>query len=408
MASKRKKRTDVNVNTRKKKNNNRKNISVNVNDIRCQDISKCLALGIETHEINSYFDHFNNFTYMTAIKHIDTSISSSNGNIRILSFGREHLNTHTLFKTSKLKHSDNLYYEHSVGLYINSIITLFPCFIHTYGVFYTDNSKYIRLDDEIQLNVACRIPLQLSLMTQYISPNISLGKYMKNQRKMKTKMMSNLTHILFQVYGPLVLIRDKFTHYDLHDQNVILYQLPDNQCIEMEYIYRDYTVRFKTNVIVKIIDYGRSFFSKNIKIRKQVCLEKACNRRDETCGTHVGFSFLKKRSKENVYWINTYEKNNSHDLRLTQFVKRYLSNRDEPLYSVIKRIYYKDFYGTPENLNPSEHIIYNITSFHNQITAIMMSNPFITENQYHHDSMTCIGKMIITMDGKHKMQFISY
>ena len=58
-------------------------------------------------------------------------------------------------------------------------------------------------------------------------------------------------------------LKDQFVHNDLHHENALLYTLPENrdgvdQCLTMNYHYKD-DLEFKTNVIPKIIDYGRSF-----------------------------------------------------------------------------------------------------------------------------------------------------
>ncbi|PWG73572.1 hypothetical protein DF186_22380, partial [Enterococcus hirae] len=49
-----------------------------------------------------------------------------------------------------------------------------------------------------------------------------------------------------------------FTHYDLHAGNVLIQATPGNRFYLIPYTFEGRTVYIKTNVIVKIIDYGLS------------------------------------------------------------------------------------------------------------------------------------------------------
>lgn len=58
---------------------------------------------------------------------------------------------------------------------------------------------------------------------------------------------------------PLATLANTFTHYDLHPSNVLLCEPVLGKYYK--YILNDRTVvEFKSKYIVKIIDYGRSFF----------------------------------------------------------------------------------------------------------------------------------------------------
>jgi hypothetical protein len=77
---------------------------------------------------------------------------------------------------------------------------------------------------------------------------------------------------------------------------------------------------FKSKYIVKIIDYGRSFFDdkdENINAKKirneQICKNRKC---DPKCGGHFGFQFLLDKMSANSYYIDSAQPNQSHDLRL--------------------------------------------------------------------------------------------
>jgi hypothetical protein len=72
---------------------------------------------------------------------------------------------------------------------------------------------------------------------------------------------NELLYILYQVYMPLAMMANNFTHYDLHDGNVQLYKLGSDQYVQYHYHLSDDSVTsFKSEYLVKIIDYGRSFF----------------------------------------------------------------------------------------------------------------------------------------------------
>jgi hypothetical protein len=230
-----------------------------------------------------------------------------------------------------------------------------------------------------------------------------------NDNQTENYFENDMLCILYQIYSILDKIKDIYTHYDLHDHNVIMYRLPVNEYIIMSYKFRNTKIMFKTNIIIKLIDYGRSFFIKTSESRKSVCNERSCNT-GASCGTDKGFGYIKERLLTNNHWINSYKKNISHDLRLTQFIKTYISEKNSVLYPLINNIYYSEFYGTPENVTTysSSPTIYNITSFIQHITNEINTSSFRINNDKHFTTMKCIGNMTIFMDSKKKFFFSSY
>ena len=69
-------------------------------------------------------------------------------------------------------------------------------------------------------------------------------------------MNHELLYILYQIYAPLSILSDSFTHYDLNTNNVRLYIPEPKKHIEYHYHYPDRVVKFNSKYIVKIIDYG--------------------------------------------------------------------------------------------------------------------------------------------------------
>ena len=62
---------------------------------------------------------------------------SSNGFVREIKYEKNGYNAYAILKSSATMFSDNLAYEYIVGHnYINKIVTRFPCFLYTYGLYY--------------------------------------------------------------------------------------------------------------------------------------------------------------------------------------------------------------------------------------------------------------------------------
>lgn len=377
----------------------------------CRKLVDCMMFLQEYEQILSFFNFFIDFQYFvksSGMKKNNLQVNN-NGDIDILTYRRQNISVQTLLKSSQLQTSDNLYYEYCAGMYINTLLKTFPCFVHTYGVYFAPRANDKRIvnmtrmkNDNDGLKLACLGPLNLRLMVQYIE-NITLRTYMEREKTSK-HFMSNMVQILFQVYGPLAAIGNSFTHYDLHDMNVLLYILPNNQYIDMEYRYGKHIVAFKTNIVAKIIDYGRCYFPDSLRMSQEVCDTSECTD-EQTCGKDFGFAVLGKKV-ENLYWIDSYKKNRSHDLRLTQFVKDHLSPLHEPLKSLIDNVVYVDFYGTPENLTQDPIKSYCIGGFLRHLTNIVSSPNFAASNDTAYRSMTKKGSMVTSMTGSNKILFV--
>jgi hypothetical protein len=57
-----------------------------------------------------------------------------------------------------------------------------------------------------------------------------------------------------------------FTHNDLHDSNVLLYKVPDDKYVEMQYYVAGKKIVIQTQYIAKMIDYGRCYFEPDKKM----------------------------------------------------------------------------------------------------------------------------------------------
>jgi hypothetical protein len=375
---------------------------------KCRKLIDCMIFSQESKQILSFYNNFEDFKYFSNSNQLKGTGLHSNATVQIFTFSRQNISIKTLLKKAQYQTSDNLYYEHSAGMYINTLVSKYPCFIYTYGIYFNTDYKVsgfkrINVASPKIYELACLGPLKLHIMIQYIE-SITLKKYIERERN-NPSFVTNMIHILFQIYGPLTAIGDSFTHYDLHDMNVLLYTIPNKQYINMEYRYDTHTVTFQTTVIAKIIDYGRAFFPQSEYIGEQICKEAQCTD-TRKCGVEFGFSFLSKNKTEHLYWIDSYKKNRSHDLRLTQSIKEHLTPAHEPLTTLVTNVVYHDFYGTPENTKDNEKTTYNIDGFLKKLTVMILSPSFLTQNEHYHKSKTCKGTMITYMTGGKEIIFV--
>ena len=116
--------------------------------------------------------------------------------------------------------------------------------------------------------MSCEHPTKICILIEGIPKTNSLWKILI--KKNIDFYQHNLIPVLFQVYGALHKIRNEFTHYDLHYDNILLTELPNN--------YFSYNFNTEKNVynvhskyMVKIIDYGRSYCAESQNIIKDLC-----------------------------------------------------------------------------------------------------------------------------------------
>jgi hypothetical protein len=377
---------------------------------KCRTLVDCLIFMQESKKILSFFNNFNNLEYFLHSEPLNVKITHTQGYIHLVTFIRNQISIQTLLKIPKARTSDNMFYEYSVGMYINTLLTKYPCFIRTYGLYKNrykkDNDETNYIEDITRVNITPKIyeltcRERLTIMIEYIE-SIPFIKYIIKNHK-RPSYASNITQILFQVYGPLTAIGDSFTHYDLHAGNVLLYTIPNKQYINMEYRYDTHTVAFKTTVIAKIIDYGRAHCPQSEHIAAEVCKESQCDAR-RNCGQEFGFYFLSKHKKK-AKWIDSYKINKSHDLRLAHSIKETLPE-DEPIHNLLHTIQYREEIGTPEILRDTPNKTYNIDGFLPKLTAITLSPAFLNQNKHYHKSKTCKGTMITYMTGSKQMIFV--
>lgn len=311
----------------------------------CSDSGVCVAFGKETKKIFDFFIGFTDFTFLQSVKR--TGESSANGFVNELKYTRLNYDAYTVLKSNQAPGNDNLVYEFIVGQFINKLCIQFPCFVETYGLYkYIDSNAWKHVHDTASIgkNVlnglitlqpgtldnwnttvnwqdACQNSKLYSVLIQHI-------KDAKTLREMVTRpnfINHDLLFILYQVYMPLSTVGDKYTHYDLHDKNVLIYEPVPGKYIHYHYhLTNGKTIDFKSAYIAKIIDYGRSYFYDTItnnskRIHSHICMLGNCRPR---CGEAYGFGYL---NEEIVFGTDGYivsqKPNISHDLRLLNILK---------------------------------------------------------------------------------------
>jgi hypothetical protein len=266
------------------------------------------------------------------------------------------------------KNTDSLFYEYLVGMFINTYTDKYPLFVRTYGIF-----KFKTLETLDYCNVGDirdRIPpkkfiesvepfnvpdletlikndgnpvklnedsvIRDALLIEHIDDKpMQLGefllslcqKYVKSPDEWTVRALKyEVLYIFCQVYFTLADMYDVFTHYDLHQGNVLIYQL--DHAVEFCYHDEDEKVyTFKSKYLVKVIDYGRCYFKYSEKVSsgefydKVLC--KLSPKEGGYCGHRYGFHNFTLGPTAKNFYIDSGRRNQSHDLKLAYVIKTY-------------------------------------------------------------------------------------
>jgi len=263
----------------------------------CPGSSECLILGQNRREILQFFNGFN-FDYAEKIL-TPIGENSINGFVHEIEFKHRDYVSYAVLKTSKKAASDNLIYEYFMGLFINKVNAYLPTFLETYGLYTCSPDFHDKLDSRqpvpfdkeivplVQTNSeiikrACTAPLYNQLLIQHVKNAETFYSKIKDTEFLKNEMC----HVLFQVYAALYSLRWKFTHFDLHANNILLQKpFPDGV---IEFHYDD--IVFHSPYLVKIIDYGRAETRNSLSVINEVCITPEC---EPECGKYMGFRRLK-------------------------------------------------------------------------------------------------------------------
>jgi len=240
-------------------------------ECREDDSQDCLLFGTQIKNVLSFFNNFNldvapGGPIRVQWEAFAGAAASVNGFVSLVKFSRANVHALAVLKTSKKKNSDNLMYEYRVGMYLNSVCDLFPCFVFTYGLYTGLNPPKTaqpvaiapeNVVSDYSINAACdpaRGVEKLSLLTQFLANSKPLDSYMDQKN-------DALLPVFFQIVYSLVWLNTggkyMFRHTDLHQNNVLIYELP--QPIQFSFQMRGAEpVVFSSRYLAKIIDYGRA------------------------------------------------------------------------------------------------------------------------------------------------------
>lgn len=445
------KKTDLKVDHRTRKNLEKKltqpNRLLNVLNVVCPASNFCIAFGRENDKINAYFEGFSNFLHLSnKDPNFNLLSNGSNGFVNELIYDKNGYKSTTILKSALNSESDSLFYEGYVGLeYVNKLVPYFPCFLETYGLFY-NNSDSLRqklvsfnpsaskqtMDNIIKLmkkslqtinfnqntfksslSQSCLRNESFCVLVQYVENPISLFNFLNTKGHDKYSYCVEFPQILFQVYSVLAAIKREFTHYDLHVNNVLLYEVPNGQYIQMIYHNQDNTTTvINTRYIAKIIDYGRCFTKFTKKFYDALCDNRDCTSEgSDQCGNlNFGYNWFLKSIENDNYFISSVLNNPSHDLRLA-FVSNKIPHYSGVLSSVLgtkilNKIHYEDNYGTPA-IHKIKNKIANVSELRTKLKDYLSKFFVVKMNEDIEKllGLTKLGVMDIYLDRSKEMTF---
>ena len=299
----------------------------------CRDTHLCLILGTAVEgELRQFFGGFVKFRFLSTVTRLKKP--SANGFIHQLRYTHHDYDAYAILKSivepkAEKAMADNAVYEFRVGNFINTLIKRFPCFVETYGLFqYKDETQWKSQMTETDVSAAdCKarlLPAPYSLRAAAATPSLFAVLVQSIPNPIHVFDLpddSNLFQVLYQIYYPLGLLQAQFTHYDLHQRNVLLYEPAPHKYIEYHYHTPGGIVRFKSNYVVKIIDYGRCYFNDGEESSTGILRHLVALRADLR---NTGFWWLNPVNRSSPYFT-TSTPNPRHDLRFFQIVKEYLN-----------------------------------------------------------------------------------
>jgi hypothetical protein len=399
----------------------------------CSDSGVCIAFGKEIKTINKHFGGFVDFSYITSrIKRMGEP--SSNGFINEITYERNGYIANSILKSSVRSSADNLMFEYIVGQYINKQCKRFPCFVETYALFkyrneyvwnhikntsvlvssiMKDSLESIPSVNEESMKLSCTHSKHLAILIQHIKDATSINKMLENFQFIQR----DLVNVLYQIYMPLATLANTFTHYDLHKENVLIYEPIKGKYIQYRYILNDGTiVEFKSSYIVKIIDYGRSFFVNNTGFKRSskeiydtICHLDEC---EPECGKYKGFHTLSpEETPGSFYYISSSTRNMSHDLRLLNDIikTRGVDDYNDYLYEELEKVSYgvglepNKRFGTKERTETGTSQILNVIDAHNALKHLLITRKLFYDELY--DDMERLGTFTI-YESVRPMEFV--
>jgi hypothetical protein len=381
----------------------------------------------------------------------------ANGFVNEIMYLRENYVAYSILKSSLDPESDNLLFEYLVGQYLNKKGKIFSCFLETYGIFrYNNPESHSRFQQKETYNIdlktsllpmsetdsniyaySCLYSLYLCVLIQHIKGTNSLKKTLMNEISVKTIgafINKELLYILYQIYMPLAMLVNEYTHYDLHDDNVLLYRPVKFGHIKYHYHLQDGSEStFNSKYLVKIIDYGRCYFNDGpannaLNIYNKLCETRECDETEEeedereeynkhegtnigpeNCGQHKGYSILaKEKQPGSFHYISSQIPNKSHDLRLLNIINNLVNrlsaqipmNLNNEFLAFFRSIVYVQDYGTPARDSNNSGSIYNVVDAYNKLNLLVNNSENKIANNIRYPEKKKIGDLHIYADGR--------
>ena len=283
----------------------------------CGDSNLCMVLGTQDESMSRFTDGFQNLHYLAECTPIGTA--SVNGFAFAMTFLRKGYTTHAVLKSSRSALSDNLMYEYRVGLFLNTKLRQLPNFVATHAAFTyaseeawkgmaaaheqrspvpADRCRSALRAAKFDMDLGCRMGTRVAVLVQNIHDPISLFELLRDQSARATlSLVGNILPVLFQVYFALHALRDEFTHYDLHTENVLLYEPSRERHVEFEYRFGGGAepLQFRSRYIAKIVDYGRSYFQDRSTGESSRQVQEGL---PTSCGGLASFAHYLRRAQE--------------------------------------------------------------------------------------------------------------
>ena len=368
----------------------------------CKDPDNCLAIGHYGVMIKSLFEDFRNLSLIKVDNIRSLGKPSTNGFVLECPFYKNNYTAYTVLKSSASPTADNLFYEYYVGTtFINKLLAKFPVFVETYDCYKYKSQLLLQITKHIaekRTTFKASSVADLSMMIARVTHGDLLDvaeikkvfedscvdsetfgvliQHFNNLTAIKelfnTKYVENeydFPYLFYQAYFALSVLGDKYTHYDLHGENVCVYKpYAGNNYILMRYHSKGKVYEFPSEYIVKIIDYGRNYINNGATDTHSIVHDIICktNECQPECGFQQGYATI-STSDSSFYNIMPVAPNQSHDLRIFND----LNNLSTPNLWKDKiytgDVYYEEFYGTPEDLTGNSA---DIRSIHDLRAAI--------------------------------------
>jgi hypothetical protein len=403
----------------------------------CSDAGVCIAFGTNAVAIRKHFDDFNHFGLLSKPA-IQIGSVSANGFVKELTYMHRGYMANAVLKSSVKPNADNLLYEAVVGFFLNKMSAKYPTFVETYGLYEykADGLAYNACKDQKSTNPAvlsagltriaksvadiskptvknsCLNPISMAVLIQHLKSAKTLHQMLENSRFVEKELL----FVLYQVYMTLASLSDIFTHYDLHFENVLVYEPVVGSHIEYHYhtssVEKDTKkTAFRSKYIAKIIDYGRCYFNdqdrtSNTSESKSFHDNLVCKECKPRCGAGRGYEWFDYKQMKNSYFICSQRLNPSHDLRLLYMIGTNIKGMDPQLQTLIGGVVYGrgvekggEMFGTvPNSRSGRPNKIHNVKDAFAALEELVKDTKFEAMNEIDYRKSTLLGELHIYGD----------